>query len=91
MGRIAWHGKKKPKEPQSELTAHIGSQLFKLRQKRQIPMRTVAEEAGLSAAFVCDLENGLREPGATTLLKLSEAFDVPVAYWFAGYKPKPKG
>lgn len=85
MGRISWHGKKKPKEPTNRLNAHIGRQLFAIREKRQIPMRAVADMAGLSVAFVCDLENGLREPGAGTLLKLSEAFGVPVAYWFRGF------
>lgn len=86
MARISWHGAIAKHEPASPLAAHIGRQMHALRQKRQITQRAAAAAAGLSVAFYCDLENGKRCPGAETLWKLSASWDVPVGYWFRGFK-----
>ena len=70
----------------SPLAAHIGQQLFKLRQKQLATMRDVSEMTGLSHAFISQLENGQSCPGAQTLWTLSQQFDVPISYWFRGYE-----
>ena len=51
----------------SSLTCHVGERLFRLRQLNQMTMRTVAEGAGLSVAFVCEVENGRACPSIETL------------------------
>jgi len=68
------------------LAVHIGGQLLKLRQKRQLPMRGVADAAGTTESCICHLENGKRSPSVGTLWKLSRALDVPVSHWVRGYK-----
>jgi transcriptional regulator with XRE-family HTH domain len=68
------------------LAQHIGSQLLKLRQRDLMTMRTVADKTGISNAFVCQLENGQSVPGADTLWKLAKCFNVPIGYFFKGYK-----
>lgn len=83
--RIKWHGQKATQRKDSVLAVHIGKQLFKLRQRHQKTMRDVAESTGLSATFICQIENAQSIPGAETLWILSQAFGVPVGYWFRGY------
>lgn len=85
MGRINWHGAKARQREHNVLAKHIGGQLLKVRQKRQLTMRAMADLAGLSATFVCQLENGQSIPTAETLWKLSQAAKVPIGYWFRGY------
>lgn len=85
MGRIDWHGSKAKQREGSLLARHIGNQLLKARQRRQVTMRQVADSAGLSNAFVCQIENGQSIPTAETLWKLSTALKYPVGYWFRGY------
>ena len=85
MGRITWHGSKASQRADSVLATHIGKQLLKMRQKHQMTMRKLSETSGLSNPFICQIENGQSIPTAKTLWKLSEAFEVPVGYWFRGY------
>lgn len=85
MGRIDWHGAKSRQRAKSVLAKHIGQQLLKARQRHQMTMRQVADAAGLSNPFVCQIENGQSIPTAETLWKLSRAFGCPVGYWFRGY------
>jgi len=82
MGRLQ---KKLVAKTGSKLSQHIGDQLLKARRKRDVTMRQVADGAGLSPTFVCDLENGRMSPGAETLWRLSQYFEVPIGYWFKGY------
>ena len=83
MGRLMHRGK--PRNQSSPLACHIGIQLLKLRQKHQVTMREVGDQAGISTAYICEIENGQRSVGAAVLWKLSQAFDVPIGYWFKGY------
>ena len=89
--RIKWHGRKADQRAGSVLAKHIGQQLFKCRQKHQMTMRQTGEAAGLSNPFVCQIENGQSIPTAETLWKLSQAFDVPVGFWFRGYHGEVSG
>jgi len=83
--RITWHGQKATQRNGSVLAKHIGQQLFKQRQKKQITMRSLAELSGISNPFICQIENGQSIPSAETLWRLSVALDVPVSYWYRGY------
>lgn len=89
MGRITWNSANTTTyshTPSSPLAQHIGEQLRRQREKLQITIRDVHEKTGLSAAFVCDMENGKQCPGAETLWRLSKALGVPVSYWFKKFE-----
>ena len=77
--RISWHGAEAKPEPRSPLAVHIG------RQKKQLPLRALAEKSGISTTFLCELENGKRQPSAETLVKLSAATGKPFGYWVQGF------
>jgi transcriptional regulator with XRE-family HTH domain len=89
MGRISWHGGSASTRVKSPLAEHIGKQILKVRDKRQISMREAAEMCGVSLTFFCDMENGKTIPGADTLLKLSNGFGTGVSYWFKGFSVTP--
>lgn len=86
MGRIKWHGATVSNRTHSPLAAHIGGQIFKVRELRQISMRDAATRCNLSVAFFCDMENGKTLPGADTLLKLAQGFSCGVEYFFEGFQ-----
>ena len=86
MGRITWHGKVSTVKIRSPLAQHIGEKILGYRTKMQVSLAEMARGSGLSVGFLCDLENGRRSPSADTLWKLARYFDVPVAYFFKGYK-----
>jgi len=50
------------KRTRSPLAVHIGQQFFKKRDAEKLTMREVAEAAGFSSAFICQLENGQSMP-----------------------------
>jgi len=66
MGSVRRKGVSKKKK-RSPLAEHIGNQLLKCRQEKQLAMRKLAEISGLSVSFVCDLENGIMQPSAETI------------------------
>jgi transcriptional regulator with XRE-family HTH domain len=82
MGRIHKHGSRAVGSP---LSVHIGSVLLSLRQKHQVTMRQVADGAGLSNAFVCQVENGQSSPTIDTLWKLATFFQCKPGVFFDGY------
>jgi transcriptional regulator with XRE-family HTH domain len=49
------------------------------RKSRGWTIDQLADVSGLSRGFISQLENGKRNPGAETLLKLSDTFDAPMA------------
>jgi len=82
MGRI----QKADRHIGSPLSVHVGGVLLSLRQKHQVTMRQVADGAGLSNAFVCQLENGQSSPTVDTLWKLATFFKVNPGVFFTGYE-----
>jgi transcriptional regulator with XRE-family HTH domain len=56
----------------------LGRRLRSLRLARRWPMKFVAAELGVTAATVCDWENGERFPSGDHLLKLSTCYGMPV-------------
>ncbi len=59
----------------------IGPRLRELRQQRGLSLQQLAERAGVSAAAIHKIERSGMVPTITTLLKLADAFDRPVAYF----------
>jgi transcriptional regulator with XRE-family HTH domain len=65
----------KPVAPDAEL---FGKRLQELREKRGLTLRALAGAAGMSLAFISDLERGLKLPSLTTLIRLAAALDCKV-------------
>lgn len=56
----------------------FGEKLRKLMKSRGIKAITLAQRMGVSCAYVSQLLTGIRRPGRETLLKLSNALEVPM-------------
>lgn len=66
----------------------IGAALRNLRQSRGQSARWVAERAGISAAMVSRIENGLVSPSIATLEALARTLEVPIATLFREARPQ---
>lgn len=53
--------------------------LKELRKRQGWTIDQLAEVSGLSRGFISQLENGKRNPGAQTIIDLSDALGVPLA------------
>lgn len=62
--------------------AELGARLRALRQDRDLTLDALAEMAGLDKGYLSRLERGLKTPSIATVLRLSEALEVPVAELF---------
>jgi transcriptional regulator with XRE-family HTH domain len=62
--------------------AAVGARLRNLRQGRDMTLEALAEAAGLDKGYLSRLERGMKNPSIATVLRLSEALDVPVAELF---------
>ena len=59
----------------------IGTNIRKYREMRGYTLPDLAQKAGVSKAFVWEIENGnSKRPGAETLFKIAEALDVTIAH-----------
>lgn len=67
----------------------LGRQLRSLRRAKQLSLKQVAEEAGLSIGMVSQVERGLASPSIRSLRQIGEALGVPVSWFFhqAGERP----
>lgn len=61
----------------------LGEQVRKIRKKREITLKELAEKTGLSIGYISQIERNLTDPSLSTLRKLSAALDVPT-YLFMG-------
>ena len=53
--------------------ARLGEWMFRARKESGLSLRAVAVAAGVSAAFLCDMEHGRRTPKPSTLDRLLKA------------------
>jgi transcriptional regulator with XRE-family HTH domain len=60
----------------------MGARLRALRQSRELTLDALAEMASLDKGYLSRLERGQKNPSIATVLRLSEALDVPVAELF---------
>jgi len=64
------------------LTVDVGSRLRQLRQERGKSMRALARESGLSTNALSMIERGKTSPSVSTLVKISDAMEIPVTAFF---------
>lgn len=67
----------------------VGVLVQQLRREAQLSIATLAERAELSTGLLSQIERGIGNPSFTTLIKLSQALQVPVGRFFGG--PEPAG
>jgi transcriptional regulator with XRE-family HTH domain len=60
----------------------IGSQIRKLRNRRELTLQDLANLSGLSKPNLSQIENNLVTPPIATLLKISTALGVPIGHFF---------
>lgn len=70
------------------LTMDVGARLRQLRTERGKSMRSLASLSGLSTNALSMIERGRTSPSVSTLIKLSEALDVPVTAFFRLEAPR---
>jgi len=72
--------------PVSPAAERIGSCIFHFRMDRQWTQREVAKRAGMSVAYLCDVENGKRRIGAERLYRIAKVFKVSMDVFFGKVK-----
>jgi len=66
----------------------IGRCLRELRARRNLSIRTLAEQSGLNANTLSLIENSRTSPSVSTLKQLASALDVPITAFFKTGTPK---
>lgn len=72
----------------SSLIQNVGIDLRNLRKERNLTIDQLAQESGVSAITISNIENGRSNPTLNSLWKLSEALSVPLTK-ILGYATKP--
>jgi transcriptional regulator with XRE-family HTH domain len=62
----------------------IGDNIRRIREKKKITQKNLAETMGVSRQAICMWETGKREPKMKTLGRISEAFAVPLHHIIIG-------
>lgn len=62
----------------------VGELVQQFRRDAQLSIATLAERAELSTGLLSQIERGIGNPSFTTLIKLSQALQVPVGRFFDG-------
>lgn len=70
------------------VSVDVGRRLRELREARNISMRTLAAQSGLSANALSMIERGKTSPSVSTLYKLADALGVPITAFFGSESGK---
>jgi transcriptional regulator with XRE-family HTH domain len=62
----------------------LGGRIRTLREGKGLPLRTVAEAAGVSESFLSQVERGVASPSVATLRRVAEALGESVGSFFQG-------
>jgi transcriptional regulator with XRE-family HTH domain len=63
-------------------TINIGEKIRALRLQRGETLKDVAQETGLSTALISQIENSIVSPPISTLLRIAEALNVKIGFFF---------
>lgn len=77
-------------ETRSHIDAHVGKQLASARMKMGLNQSEVARMLGLTFQQIQKYEKGTNRMSASVLWTLSEAMDLPIAYFFDGLNDNEK-
>lgn len=78
-------------DPRQRRTTELGAYLTELRLSNGLTQQEAADRLGISKAYVCFMERGLRTPPPATLRRLAGAYDILPQELFkkAGYLELP--
>ncbi|MCK9417907.1 MAG: helix-turn-helix domain-containing protein [Nitrospirae bacterium] len=62
----------------NEFRTELGRRIRKLRQKRRLTQEHLAEQSGINAKYLGELERGIKNPTAVMVGKIAAALDSPV-------------
>jgi transcriptional regulator with XRE-family HTH domain len=65
-----------------DIQKRLGNRVRKIRQERGWTQLRLAEAAGMSKTYVCDLENGRKEPCLGSIQILAHTFEMSLAEFF---------
>ena len=63
-------------KPKFDLDTPIGTRLREVRRWRKLTLTQLKNVSGVAVGTVSDIENNIRQPNTSTLLKLSRALEV---------------
>jgi transcriptional regulator with XRE-family HTH domain len=66
------------------LEIELGRRLHEFRTARGLSLRAVAQQSGLTASFISQIERGRASPSISSLERLAEVFRVSVGQFFEG-------
>lgn len=65
---------------------HFGEKIRRIREKRKITLKSVANQAGVSESLVSQIETNKVSPAIDTLLKIADILDIDFEYLFNDYR-----
>ena len=68
----------------------VGTQVRRWRAERGLTLAGVAERTGLNIGYLSQIENGKAMPSIGCLTSLSDALEVPIAWFFIDDAPAPQ-
>jgi transcriptional regulator with XRE-family HTH domain len=68
----------------------VGAQVRRWRAERGLTLSALSERSRLNVGYLSQIENDKASPSLTCLSVLSEALEVPIAWFFMGEVPPPK-
>ncbi|MFN8458416.1 MAG: XRE family transcriptional regulator [Anaerolineae bacterium] len=74
-------------EPLNDETAQIGQHIRELRKRKNLTLKRLGEQVGLSDSYLSQIENGYVDLNVTNLKAISEALGVPVITFFTNGAP----
>ena len=75
----------RPAPLESTLNMVIALRVKETRQRKGLPIRTLAEMTGISKGMLSKIENAQVSPSLATLARLAEALDAPLTSFFRGF------
>lgn len=67
-----------------DIQKELGKRICFLRKQRKMSQEDLALEANVNRNYLCDLENGRRNPSLAIINKICKALRVPISYLFKG-------
>jgi transcriptional regulator with XRE-family HTH domain len=70
------------------VTSDLGGQVRSLRRQRGLTLKALGRLAGLSHPFLSQVERGLARPSVTSVERIADALNVPVAHLWTAPRPR---
>lgn len=67
---------------EAEFYKKLGKRIKTLRENAHLTQEKLAEKSGISLDYLGKIEVNINKPGLKTLIKLSDALDIPFRYLF---------